>query len=40
MRLRLHFDYKGMELTYHKTLPYSTIVRLIPPTALSMIFSA
>ena len=25
MRCGFHFDYKGMELTYHKTLPYSTI---------------
>ncbi len=26
MRCGYHFDYKGLELTYHKTLPYSTIV--------------
>lgn len=26
MRCGYHFDYHGMELTYHKTLPYSTIV--------------
>ncbi len=26
MRCGFHFDYQGMELTYHKTLPYSTIV--------------
>lgn len=26
MRCGFHFDYKGMDLTYHKTLPYSTIV--------------
>ncbi|WP_312614610.1 hypothetical protein [Oscillibacter sp.] len=26
MRCGFHFDYKGMEMTYHKTLPYSTIV--------------
>ncbi|MBO4991682.1 MAG: 4Fe-4S cluster-binding domain-containing protein [Firmicutes bacterium] len=26
MRCGFHFDYKGMELNYHKTLPYSTIV--------------
>ena len=25
MRCGYHFDYDGMELTYHKTLPYSTI---------------
>ena len=26
MRCGYHFDYDGMELTYHKTLPYSTIL--------------
>ncbi|MGE1064992.1 4Fe-4S cluster-binding domain-containing protein [Megasphaera paucivorans] len=26
MRCGFHFDYKGMEMTYHKTLPYSTII--------------
>ena len=26
MRCGYHFDYKGLECTYHKTLPYSTIV--------------
>lgn len=26
MRCGFHYDYKGLELTYHKTLPYSTIV--------------
>ncbi len=26
MRCGFHFDYHGLELTYHKTLPYSTIV--------------
>ncbi len=26
MRCGFHFDYHGTELTYHKTLPYSTIV--------------
>lgn len=26
MRCGFHFDYKGMSITYHKTLPYSTIV--------------
>lgn len=25
MRCGYHFDYEGVELTYHKTLPYSTI---------------
>ena len=26
MRCGFHFDYKGMELTYHKTLPYSCLL--------------
>lgn len=26
MRCGFHFDHQGMEMTYHKTLPYSTIV--------------
>ena len=30
MRCGFHFDYKGMELTSHKTLPYSTIVETDP----------
>ncbi len=30
MRCGFHFDYHGMELTYHKTLPYSTIVETGP----------
>ena len=30
MRCGFHVDYKGMELTYHKTLPYSTIVETDP----------
>jgi hypothetical protein len=30
MRCGFHFDYKGMQLTYHKTLPYSTIVERDP----------
>lgn len=30
MRCGFHFDYKGMELTYHKTLPYSTIIERDP----------
>ena len=30
MRCGFHFDYKGMELTYHKTLPYSTIEETDP----------
>jgi len=28
--LWFHFDYKGMELTYHKTLPYSTVMEKDP----------
>ena len=30
MRCGFHFDYKGLPLTYHKTLPYSTIVETDP----------
>ena len=30
MRCGFHFDSQGMELTYHKTLPYSTIVETDP----------
>ena len=30
MRCGFHFDYQGMELTYHKTLPYSTVVETDP----------
>ena len=30
MRCGFHFDYNGMELTYHKTLPYSTIIEKDP----------
>ena len=30
MRCGFHFNYRGMELTYHKTLPYSTIVERDP----------
>ena len=25
MRCGYHFEYEGVEITYHKTLPYSTI---------------
>ena len=25
MRCGFHFDFEGLEMTYHKTLPYSTI---------------
>ena len=28
MRNGFHFEYKGLHLTYHKTLPYSTIVEM------------
>ena len=30
MRCGFHFDYKGMEMVYHKTLPYSTIFEVDP----------
>jgi len=30
MRCGFHFDYKGMEMVYHKTLPYSTIIETDP----------
>lgn len=35
MRCGFHFDYKGMELTYHKTLPYSTIVEKDAKTGIT-----
>jgi len=35
MRCGFHFDYKGMELTYHKTLPYSTIVETDPTNGIT-----
>ena len=35
MRCGFHFDYKGMELTYHKTLPYSTIVEKDPTNGVT-----
>ena len=35
MRCGFHFDYKGMELTYHKTLPYSTIVETDPASGVT-----
>ncbi len=35
MRCGFHFDYKGMELTYHKTIPYSTIVETDPVTGIT-----
>jgi len=35
MRCGFHFDYKGMTLTYHKTLPYSTIVETDPATGVT-----
>ena len=34
MRCGFHFDYHGLELTYHKTLPYSTIVETDPAAGL------
>jgi len=35
MRCGFHFDYKGMELTYHKTLPYSTVIEKDPKTGVT-----
>ena len=35
MRCGFHFDYNGMELTYHKTLPYSTIVETDPENGIT-----
>lgn len=35
MRCGFHFDYHGMELTYHKTLPYSTIVETDPVSGVT-----
>ena len=35
MRCGFHFDYHGMELTYHKTLPYSTIVERDPQDGIT-----
>ena len=35
MRCGFHFDYKGMELTYHKTMPYSTIVETDPVSGVT-----
>ena len=35
MRCGFHFDYHGMELTYHKTLPYSTIVEKDPRSGVT-----
>ena len=33
--IQFRFDYKGMELTYHKTLPYSTIVETDPVSGVT-----
>ena len=38
MRCGYHFDYKGLELTYHKTLPYSTIVETDGDTAYDILY--
>ena len=35
MRCGFHFDYKGLELMYHKTLPYSTIVEKDPADGMT-----
>lgn len=38
MRCGYHFDYKGLELTYHKTLPYSTIVEADGDTTYDILY--
>ena len=35
MRNGFHFMYKGLELTYHKTLPYSTILEKDPESGIT-----
>ena len=35
MRCGFHFNYRGMELTYHKTLPYSTVVERDPSNGVT-----
>lgn len=35
MRCGFHYDYKGLEVTYHKTLPYSTIVEKDPDDGIT-----
>ena len=38
MRCGYHFDYKGLELTYHKTLPYCTIVETDGDTTYDILY--
>ncbi|MCI1960144.1 MAG: 4Fe-4S cluster-binding domain-containing protein [Clostridia bacterium] len=38
MRCGYHFDYKGLEITYHKTLPYSTIVEKDGDTTYDILY--
>ena len=38
MRCGYHFDYDGLELTYHKTLPYSTIVESDGETTYDILY--
>lgn len=38
MRCGYHFDYEGLELTYHKTLPYSTIVEADGDTTYDILY--
>ena len=35
MRCGFHYDYEGMEMVYHKTLPYSTIVEEDPKNRIT-----
>lgn len=38
MRCGFHFDYQGMELTYHKTPPYSTVLEEVDGTTYSILY--
>ncbi len=38
MRCGYHFDFEGLELTYHKTLPYSTIVESDGETTYDILY--
>lgn len=38
MRCGYHYDYKGLDITYHKTLPYSTITEKDGETAFDILY--
>ena len=38
MRNGFHFDYEGLELTYHKTLPYSTITETVDGVTYDILY--